>query len=98
MVTAMLAEWRALLALKENQYDETQSSDDADRMDRRAARDVGRRAVSSGHGSVEQHQEVRVRTAQERQGMEEAQAVPACPKPHSGARGARARRLDLLGK
>ncbi len=36
-VASLRAEWRALLALKENKFDDTPSSDGADRMDWRAA-------------------------------------------------------------
>jgi hypothetical protein len=42
LVTEMRAEWRAMLSLKENKFDSSPSSDAADRMDRHAAREVGR--------------------------------------------------------
>ena len=46
-VNALLAKWRALLAVKESQYDDTQSSGAADEMDRRAARAVKTRGCLS---------------------------------------------------
>jgi len=49
LVTEMRAEWRAMLSLKENKFDSSPSSDDADRMDRHAARVVGRKDRVRAH-------------------------------------------------